>query len=150
MPLPMFAIALATSAAAGAAARIGSGIQQKGAYKAQAKAAKAEAADYRLRSTQIAELSREQLAQTLGTIAAIRAGRGLNPDSATAQALERKTIENAYRNEAVARLGELNRASAADAQAAGYSRAAKFALPLAALSAASSVASAGATYFGGR
>jgi len=148
MPFWVPLVAAATIAT-GAAARIGQGALNKASAKQQAKAARAEAADYRLRATQIAELSRDQLAQTLGTIEAVRAGRNLNPDSATAQALERRTVENAYRNEAVARLAELNKAQAAEWQAAGYSRAAKYAMPLAALSAVSNAGAQGLSFFGG-
>lgn len=133
--------------AASAAASVGSSLMAGKANKASAQdsaeAARIEAANSRLRGTQIAELSRERLKQTLGAQDAIFAARGLTGNSATAQAFERKTMENALRNEAIDRLGALNQASGADRAAAGYSRQAKFAMPLATLSAAATALDAG-------
>lgn len=115
---------------------------QQGKLEAQAAVDKAQAAKiegqvHKLQATQAAELSRQQLYQTLGAIDVIRSGRGLSGDSATAQALERNTIQNAYRNEAVQVLGSLNAQQASLWQAAGYNRAAKWAIPLAAVEAGS-------------
>lgn len=131
---------LAAGTALGAASAYMSGKQQAKGAAAQAAAARLEAGNARLRSTQIAELSRENLHRTLGAMDIIRAGRGVKLDSATGQALERRTVDSAYRNEAVARLGELNRATAADWQAKGYSRQAKWALPMSMLNFAGNAA----------
>jgi hypothetical protein len=111
---------------------------QEAADKAQA--ARVESQMYHLRATQTAELSRQQLDQTLGTIDSIRSARGLNLDSQTGQALERQTEQNAYRNEAVSVLGALNQASGSNMAAAGYTRTAKNAIPLAMLDSAATIA----------
>lgn len=109
------------------------GQMNKASAQASAAAAKIEGENARLRATQIAELSRKRLAETLSAQQAIMASGNLSSNSATAQALERKTVENAYRDEAINKLGELNRASASDSAAAGYTMASRYARPLAAL-----------------
>ena len=100
-----------------------------------AAAAKIEGENARLRAVQIGELSRRRLAQTLQAQQTVFAQRGVSSDSATSMAVERKTVENANRDEAINVLGELNRASASDSAASGYSMAAKYAMPLATLQA---------------
>jgi len=136
----MMAAATATSAYG----QYQAGRQNKAGAEASAAAAKIEGANARMRATQIGELSRKRLAETLSAQQAIMASGMLSSDSATSQAIERKTIENAYRDEAINRLGELNRASASDSQAAGYTMAARYAMPLATLSAASTALQGGA------
>lgn len=99
-------------------------------YAAQEQQAKIEGQMARLRGVQIAEQSRVQLRQSLGNIEAITAARGLRGGDATGQAIRTQTRQDIYRAEAVARLGELNRAGAADMAAAGYRRAKQWAVPL--------------------
>lgn len=144
---------MAASTALSAGSMLMSGQMNKAANKASAANAKIEAANARLRSVQIGELSRKRLMETLSAQQAVFAGRGISGDSATSMALERKTIENAYRDEAINRLGELNRASASDSAAAGYSLAAKYAMPLATLQAGATAIDGGVkaykTYKGG-
>lgn len=115
----------------------------------KAQAAKIEGEMYKLRATQTAELSRQQLDQTLGTIDSIRAARGMNLDSATGQAIQRQSMQNAYRNEAVSVLGSLNQASASQMASAGYSMTAKWAIPLAAAEAGSNAGKQAMTAFAG-
>lgn len=135
---------MAGATAVSAYGQMQAGRQNKAAAQASAAAAKIEGENARLRATQIGELSRLKLAQTLSTQQAIMASGNLSSNSATAQALERKTIENAYRDEAINRLGELNRASASDSAAAGYTIASRYAMPLATLGATSTALSGGA------
>lgn len=88
-----------------------------------------------LRGKQIGERSREDLATLLGNIDAIRSARGASLDSATGQAIERRTIRDSYRDEGVAVLGELMRSGAANQAARGYGTAARWAVPLSVLNA---------------
>lgn len=135
-----FGIALAAAASpilGGAYARLQQGKMEAQANVDKAQAARIEGEMHKLQATQAAELSRQNLYQTLGAIDTIRAGRGLDLDSATGQALERKTVDNAYRNEAVNVLGMLNAAQGSQWAMTGYQRAAKWAVPLAALEAGS-------------
>lgn len=127
---------IAASAAASVASTLQAGQLSKAGNKASAEAARIEAAQSRLRATQTAELSRQRLASVLATQQAVFAQRGTSGNSATAQAIERRTIDQAYRDEGAAVLAELNRASASESQARGYSLAAKYAMPLAVLDAA--------------
>lgn len=141
MPLPLLAIA-AFGAAAGGLATIGSGVMSARANRAQEHAAKIEAKMALLRGKQIGERSREDLATTLGNIDAIRTQRGMSLDSATGRAIEQRTRQDAYRDEGVAVLGELNRAGAAKAAAKGFGTAAKWAVPMAVLQSGAQFASA--------
>ena len=140
MAIPLLALAAAGSALSGLATVAG-GFQQAKAAKAQALGAKIEAAMARLRGTQIAERSREDLATAQGNIATVRAGRGVG-DSATGRLIERRTMQDAYRDEGVARLGELNRAANSDMAMRGYNSAARWAVPIAVLQSAGQFASA--------
>lgn len=140
MAIPL--IAAGVSAGLSGIAGIFGGFQQKRAYKAQAQAAKIEAQMALLRGTQIGERSREDLATALGNIESIRTARGASLDSQTGQAIERRTVQDAYRDEAVAILGELNRASNSQMQARGFQSAARWAVPMAVLNSASDFASA--------
>lgn len=106
------------------------GFQQSKQYANQAQAARIEGEMARIRGTEIGEQSRDQLRQVLGNIEAIRTSRNVSGDSPTAQAIQARTIQDANRNEMIARLAETMRASASDAQAKGYTRAAKWAVPL--------------------
>lgn len=135
MALPLLAIAAAGSALKGIAG-IGQGYMQSRSLKAQAQAALIERDMAMIRSKQIGAVSRETLATTLGNIGAIRSTRGASLDSQTGQAIERRTISDNYRDEAIAILGELNRASAAGQSARGYRSAARWSVPLAVLGAA--------------
>lgn len=143
MPLmiPLLAIAAAGSAAKGLAT-IGQGYMQGKSLAAQAAGAKIERDMAMLRGTQIQEQSRAALATSLGNIATIQSARGVSNDSPTARAIERRTITDAYRDEGVARLGELNRASAAGMAAKGYKTASRWALPLSVLNSAGDFAQA--------
>lgn len=131
-------------AAAGSAlkgiAGIGQGYMQGKSLAAQAAGARIERDMALLRSTQIKEESRAALATTLGNIAAIRSTRGASLDSQTGQAIERRTLQDAYRAEAVAVLGELNRASAAGMAAKGYRTASRWALPISIINSAGDLA----------
>lgn len=144
---------MAASTALSAGSMLMSGQMNKAANKASAAAAKQEAANARLRAVQVGELSRQRLAQTLSAQETVFANRGVSSNSATSMALERKTIDNAYRDEAINVLSELNRASASDSAASGYSMAAKYAMPLATLQAGATALDGGAksykTYKGG-
>lgn len=144
MPIPLMAIFAGTSALSLGGKLFGAYQSSKASANA-AQAARIEGEMARLRGTQIGELSREQLRQTLGTIDAIRSARGVNLDSPTSQVIEAKTMKDALRDEMIARLGELTRAAASDAQARGYARASKWAVPLAAVG---GIADIGADYIG--
>ena len=114
-------------------ATLGAGAQSAKAYKAKALGAEIEQKMALLRGTQIGERSREDLQTALGNIDSIRSTRGVNLDSQTGEAIRKRTMRDMYRDEAVARLSELNRASNASMAAAGYRRAASWAIPMAVL-----------------
>lgn len=99
-------------------------------FAAQEQQAQVEAQMARLRGVQIGEQSRYNLRQQLGNIGAVQAARGVSNDSQTANAIVGQTQDDMYRNEAVARLAELNRAGAADSAAAGYKAAKGWAIPM--------------------
>jgi hypothetical protein len=136
-PFAMTLLAAASPILGGVYSRLKQGKAQAQAAADQAQASKVEAQMDQLRATQTAELSRSQLFQTLGNIDSIRSARGVNLDSATGQAIERQTTQNAYRNEAVSVLGALNDKQSALWNMSGYSRTAKNAIPLAAIEAGS-------------
>ena len=112
------------------------------AYAAQALGAEIEKKNALLRRAQLQAGAREQLATTLGNIDAVRSARGASLDSQTGQMIQRRTIRDAYRDEAIAALGELNRAQSADMAARGYKTASRWALPLAVLNAGGDFAAA--------
>jgi len=124
------------------------GFASQEAAKVQEAQAKIEKQMAKLREQQIAEASRRQLSSTLGTIDAIRAGRGVSGDSQTGQAIQRVTREDAYRGEAIARLAEVNRAAAARLAQDGYAMQAKWAVPMAAFRAAGGMVDSAAAAFG--
>lgn len=140
MALPL--LFMAAAAGLQGISTIASGYQQGKANAAQALGAKIEGEMALLRGKQIKERSREDLATAMGNIDAIRAGRGMSLDSATGQAIARRTRRDAYRDEAVAVLSELHRAGAAEQQRRGYASAARWAMPLAILNSAGSFAQA--------
>lgn len=149
--IPLLALAAAGSALQGIAT-IGAGVQAARGAKASALGAKIEKDMAMLRRTQIGEESRMQLSSMLGNIDALRSSRRAGLDSQTGQMIERRTRQDAYRAEAIAGLGELNRASAADMKAKGFNSTARWAIPLAVMQSAGSFASAasyGAGAFGG-
>lgn len=123
------------------------GAQQRRAALAQAQAARIEGQMAAIRGNQIGEQSRAQLAATLGNIDTIRAARGLAESSQTGDVIRRVTMDDAYRAEAIARLGEINRQSASNMAARGYRSAARWAVPMAALDGA---ISAGRMFAAGR
>lgn len=123
------------------------GAQQRRAALAQAQAARIEGQMAAIRGNQIGEQSRAQLAATLGNIDTIRAARGLAESSQTGDVIRRVTMDDAYRAEAIARLGEINRQSSANMAARGYRSAARWAVPMAALDGA---ISAGRMFAAGR
>lgn len=141
MALPLM-LAAGSSFLSGVSGILG-GFQQKKAAKANAMGAKIEAQMAMIRGKQIGERSREDLATALGNVEAIRTARGANLDSQTGQAIERRTIQDAYRDEGVAILGEMNRASNAQLQARGFQSQARWALPMAAINSASDFMKAG-------
>jgi len=98
--------------------------------KIQEEQAKLEMKMAKLRGKQIVGESRRGLLSTQGTVKAIRSARGVSGDSQTGQLIESATRDDAFRAEAVARLAELNRASAARMAADGYALQAKWAIPL--------------------
>lgn len=140
MALPL--IASAAIAGLQGVATIAGGVQSARASKAAELGARIEQQMALLRRVQIQEASRENLATALGTTDAIRTARGMSLDSPTARAIERRTRRDAYRDEAVAALAELHRAGSAGQTARGHASAARWAVPLAIVSAAGSFANA--------
>lgn len=141
MGIPLLAIAAAGSALKGMAG-IGQGFMQGKALAGQALGAEIERDNALLRRMQIAAGSRERLATALGNIDSIRTARGASLDSQTGQAIQRRTVEDSYRDEAVAVLAELNRASAAGMAAKGYRTASRWSLPLSVINSAGDFAQA--------
>ncbi|WP_433942382.1 hypothetical protein [Brevundimonas diminuta] len=141
MALPLM-LAAGGSILSGVSGILG-GFQQKKAAKANALGAQIEAQMAMIRGKQIGERSREDLATALGNIESIRSSRGVNLDSQTGQAIERRTVQDAYRDEAVAVMGELNRASNAQMAARGFKSQARWALPMAVVNSAGSFMQAG-------
>jgi hypothetical protein len=142
MPIPLLLMAAAGSAAKGVSTLLG-GVAQSRAFKAQALGAQIERDMARLRGTQIGERSREDLLSRQQNIDSIRTARGASLDSQTGQLIERRTMRDAYRDEGVARLGELNREGAAEQARRGFRTAARWAIPMAALNSLGDFASAG-------
>lgn len=141
MPLPLLAIAATASALQGVAT-IAGGVQSARANKAQQLGAEIEQKMALLRGKQIGERSREDLATALGNLTVMQSARGVSNDSPTARLIERRTMQDAYRDEGVAVLGELNRAQNAGMAAKGFGTAARWAIPLSVLNSAGSFASA--------
>lgn len=139
---------MAAGSVLGGLATLASGYQQAKGLSAQAQAARIEGEMARIRNTQIAAQSREQIATVLGNIDAIRSARGASLDSMTGQAIQKRTVKDAMRAEAMARLAEINRASVANQAARGYSSAARWALPIAGLQALSQGAQGVASAYG--
>lgn len=131
----------AASVAKGVSTVLG-GVAQSRANKAQALGAQIERDMARLRGKQIGERSREDLQTRIGNIDAIRTARGASLDSQTGQLIERRTMKDAYRDEGVAMLGELNRAGAAEQARRGYRTASRWAIPMSVLSASGDFANA--------
>lgn len=146
MPLPLLAIAAGVGSAAKGLATIGQGYMSAKSNAAQALGAEIEGKMAMLRGTQIGERSREDLATALGNLTVIQSARGVSNDSPTARLIERRTIQDAYRAEGVAALGELNRAQNAKMAAKGYRTASKWAIPMAVLSSAGDFASAASSF----
>lgn len=140
MALPL--VAAGISAGLSGLSGILGGFRQKKQAKAQELGAKIEAQMALIRGKQIGERSREDLATALGNIEAIRSTRGASLDSQTGQAIERRTVQDAYRDEAVAILGELNRASNSQLEARGYRSQARWAVPMAVVNSAGDFARA--------
>lgn len=141
MAIPLLAFAAAGSALKGIAG-IAGGVSQRRAYAAQALGAEVERKNALLRRVQLQAGAREQLATTLGNITVIQSARGVSNDDPTSRAIERRTIQDAYRDEAIAALGELNRAESARMAAKGYKSASRWAVPLSLISAGGDFASA--------
>lgn len=140
MALPLL-FAAGASALQGVSTIFG-GFAQSRANKAKAQAAEIEARMARLQGLQIGEQSREALAGALGNIAVITSARGVSNDDPTGRVIERRTIQDAYRDEAVAVLAARNRASNAQLEARGYRSASRWSVPLAVMNSASSFANA--------
>ena len=140
MALPL--VAAGISAGLSGISGILGGFQKRKQAKAQELGAKIEAQMALIRGKQIGERSREDLATALGNIEAIRSTRGAGLDSQTGQAIERRTVQDAYRDEAVAILGELNRASNSQLEARGYRSQARWAVPMAVVNSAGDFARA--------
>ncbi len=72
------------------------GFQKRAGLRSQAKAREYQAKVSDLRAAELASDRRQELNEAIGAIDVIRASRGLDPDSPTAQAIERRTkIESA-------------------------------------------------------
>ncbi|WGM48621.1 hypothetical protein KOAAANKH_03524 [Brevundimonas sp. NIBR10] len=142
MPLPLLAIAAATGSVLQGIGTIAGGLQSAKAAKASELGAKVERDMAMLRRTQIGEESRVQLATMLGNLAVTQSARGVSNDSQTSRLIERRTMADAYRAEAIAGLGELNRAGSASMAAKGFRTQAKWAIPLSVVNAAGSFAQA--------
>lgn len=140
MALPLL-FAAGASALQGASTIMG-GYQASKSAAAQKLAAQIEGEMARLRGTQIAERSREDLATMLGNINAIRSTRGASLDSPTARAIERGTVQSAYRNEAAQVLAERMNSETSRQAARGFASQQRWAMPLAVLNSASSFANA--------
>jgi hypothetical protein len=134
--LPLLFAAAGTALQAGAT--VMGGIQSSKANAASALGARIEADMARLRGTQTRERSRSQLDTMLGNIDALRTARGASLDSATGIAIAKRTRQDAYREEGIGVLAEMQRQGAADQAARGYSRAARWAIPMSVLQAGGS------------
>lgn len=148
MPIPLLFLAGAASALKGAST-IAGGFQQRSANKAAALGAQIERDMALLRGKQISEQSRANLLTALGSINALRTTRGASLDSPTAQAIERRTAADAYRDEGAQVLGEITRAGAADQARRGFRKAASWAVPLSVLNASGDAMQAAAYMRGG-
>lgn len=122
------------------------GAAEKRQLKAQGLAAGIERDTALLQRTQAMGDARSQLQTVLGSIDATRSTRGASLDSQTGDAIRRRTMRDAYRDEARTALGFLNRAGAAEQARLGYRTAAKWAMPLAVLNSIPSFAQAGAPF----
>ena len=142
MPIPLLFAAAAAGSFAKGLSTIAGGFQQKAALKGQALGAQIERDMALLRGKQIGERSREDLQTALGNIDAIRSTRGASLDSPTGQMIERRTMQDAYRDEGVATLAELTRAGAAEQARRGYRSAGQWAIPMAVLNSAGDFANA--------
>lgn len=117
---------------------IAGGYQASKSAGAQKLTAQIEGEMSRLRGTQIAERSREDLATMLGNINAIRTTRGASLDSPTGRAIERGTIQSAYRNEAAQTLAERMNSEASRQAARGFATQQRWAVPVSVLKSAGS------------
>ncbi|MBX9875640.1 MAG: hypothetical protein K2X84_12335 [Beijerinckiaceae bacterium] len=142
------AIPLIMAAAAGAQglSTLFGGAAEKRQLKARALAAGIERDTAMLQRTQLMGDSRAQLQTVLGTIDATRSTRGASLDSQTGDAIRRRTMADAYRDEGRAALAYLTRAGAADQARRGYSTAARWAMPMAVLNSIPAFAQAGAPF----
>jgi hypothetical protein len=140
MGLPLLAVAMGIGSAASGLSTLFGGFAQKRANKAQALGAQIERDMALLRGKQIGAESRQNLLTVEGNIDAIRSARGASLDSATGDAIRKRTRADAYRAEGAAVLGELTRAGAAEQARLGYKTSAKWAVPMAVLNSAGSFA----------
>lgn len=104
-----------------------SGLQEKENLKAQAMAAEYQAQIDNLRGVQASANQREQLNRVLGSIAALRAARGLGADSPTAAAIRKDQRRRSADAEANAVLGHRLSGMANRERARGLRRAAPWA-----------------------
>lgn len=147
MALPL--LFMAAGAAASGLSTLFGGFAQKRADKEKALGAQIERDMALLRGKQISEQSRANLLTALGSINALRTTRGASLDSPTAQAIERRTAADAYRDEGAQVLGEITRAGAADQARRGFRKAASWAVPLSVLNASGDAMQAAAYMRGG-
>jgi hypothetical protein len=137
MPIPLLALAaIGTGLQAGAT--LMGGVQSAKANAASALGARIQADMSRLRATQTKERSRAQLDTLLGNIDALRTARGVNLDSQTGQMIEKRSRADAYREEGIAVLGDMQARGQALQAAKGFDRAKRWAIPVAALQAGGS------------
>jgi hypothetical protein len=117
------AIASIAASVIGAVSAVGQGVAASRAATAQARQYEAQAKALRTQAMQAEADRRAELDSTLGTIAAIRAGRGLIRTSPTGRAIAGGITEDAMADITAERANILGQASAAS-QAAAASRAA--------------------------
>lgn len=147
MPIPL--IMAAVAGAQGLSTLFG-GVAEKRQNMARAMAAGIERDTAMLQRTQLKADARTQLQTVLGTIDATRTSRGMSLDSATGQAIERRTMQDSYRDEARAALAYLTKAGAAEQSRRGFRSAARWAMPMAVLNSIPAFAQAAAPFIPSR
>lgn len=130
----------AALALTGIAGTLLSGAGESAALKSEAKSLEYQAKAERLRGKQISAARRDDLNDTLATIDAIRASRGVSLDSPSAVAYRRHVVKTSQTNENVEVLSSKFRETDIKTQAAAKRRAAPFTL-LAGISRSANLAS---------
>ncbi|MGY0790096.1 hypothetical protein ACW7BJ_12025 [Azospirillum argentinense] len=141
--------AMAASAAVSAYSSIRQGQAESAALKAQQQQQRQREEQLRTRALQDEAARREELASTLSTIEAIRAGRGLSQGSPTALVIRDDLTNDAMDDMRVSRLNILNGAESARQSAEQSGKAASNALTTGYLGAGKSLLDFGSKAFGG-